>query len=182
MEQATKKFDFKIPEKEANKILMDGFYVRINKGWTATVRSLKDLVNALASGEHEIDLEVFGDITKESNDENLGNFRAYLIEIIAHYKGFASFNSSYKHQFVELSEKNETISIKTANGELITIAVMEGAGCVDIKYHTSDQEKNSNDNKMFKIIGFDGGQTPVPHTDVSLMTILLKPKKPITLK
>lgn len=177
MKETKTKFEFTLPEKEANKVLKDGFYVKINKNWTATVRCLADLIQVLSSGDHDIDQEVFGIITNESSDPNRGNFKSYLIEIIAKYKGFASFNSCYKHQFVELKEENETISIKTANGELITISVMEKSGCVDIKYHTSDQDKNDNDNSMFTIIGFDGGKTPVPHTDLSLITILLKPKQ-----
>mgnify|MGYP003648587605 FL=1 len=40
--------------------------------------------------------------------------------------------------------------------------------CVDIKYH-SDEEK-------FTVIGFDGGKTPIKHTEVTLMTILLDKK------
>jgi len=175
--QTQAKFEFSLPEREANKVINDGYYVKINKNWTATVRCLADLIQVLSDKQHEKDLEVFGIITKESTDENRGNFGSYLTEIIAKYKGFASFNSCYKHTFVETTEKNETISIKTANGNLITVCVMEGAGCVDVKYHNSDLEKNSNDNTMFKIVGFDGGQTPVPHTKLSLMTILLKPFK-----
>ena len=164
MEQATT-FDFKIPRVEANRILNSGFHVKINKGWTATVRCLKDLVSALASGEHEIDLEVFGTITRASSDEEQGSFYGYLIEIIAAYKGFETFNSC-KHTFVELTDERETISIKTASGKLITVCVMEGvAQCMDVKVYGKEK---------FEIMGFDSGTTPVPSTPVTLMTAFLK--------
>jgi hypothetical protein len=170
------KFEFILPEREANKILNDGFYVKINKGWTATVRCLADLIQVLSSGEHEIDPEVFGIITKESNDPNLGNTYGYLIEIIAKYKGFASFNTC-KHQFIETTEEMETVSIKTKSGKLITVCVMENAGCIDINMENSVEETVKNGGKdisQFKIMGFNLGQTPVKSTLVTLMTILFK--------
>ena len=174
--QTKAKFEFSLPEREANKVLNDGFYVKINKGWTATVRCLADLIQVLSSGEHEIDPEVFGIITKESNDPNMGNFHGYLIEIIATYKGFTSFNTC-KHQFIETTEDMETVSIKTKSGKLITVCVMEGAGCVDIKMHNAGEEDVNNGNKdisQFKILGFHLGQTPVKGTLLTLMTILFK--------
>jgi hypothetical protein len=169
-------FEFTLPEHEANKVLNDGFYVKINKGWTATVRCLADLIQVLSSGEHEIDPEVFGIITKESNDPNAGRFYSYLIEIIAKYKGFAAFNPC-KHQFVETTNDMETVSIKTKSGKLITVCVMEGAGCVDISMHNSGEEEVNNGNKdvpQFKVLGFHLGSTPVKSTLLTLMTILFK--------
>lgn len=109
--------------------------------------------------------------------EGYREFHSYLIEIIAEVKGFASFNSSYKHTFVECEDSNQTISIKTKDGKRITVSVMEGAGCVDIAYHDSPLEKENNGNKdiaKFEIIGFDLGKTPIPRTQVTLATILLR--------
>ena len=169
------KFTYDLPEHEANKILNDGFYVKINKGWTATVRCLRDLINVLASGEHEIDPKLFGIITKESTDPNRGNFYYYMLQIIGAYKGFAMFNNC-RHQFVETKGK-ETVTIKTEKGHLITVCVMEEAQCVDIMYHNSGMERHDNGSKdglkQFEIMGFRGGGTPVKSTPVTLMTLKL---------
>jgi hypothetical protein len=131
-------------------IAPSGFYVVINRYYTATVRSVRDFTAYLDSewGKNDIDLEVFGEI------KNI-------------IKGFATFsNRGNKHQFIECTDDVETISIRTKGGKKITVCVMEDYGkCVDIKYH-SDEEK-------FTVIGFDGGKTPIKHTEVTLMTMLM---------
>ena len=149
-----------------------GFYVVINRYYTATVRNISSFVAYLDSeqGKDDIDLEVFGEV-KNIDHEARDDFRAKVYEIIAEIKGFATFsNRGNKHQFIECTDGVETISIRTKGGKKITVCVMEELPkkCVDIKYH-SDEEK-------FTVIGFDGGKTPIKHTEVTLMTILLDKK------
>jgi hypothetical protein len=172
----TTEFTFALPQRIKDIDMISSFYVRMNKHYTATVRSLESFIWAI--NNCGID-ENFGEITKLADKEAEGyrDFHSYLVEIIAEVKGFASFNSSYKHTFVECEDSNQTISIKTKEGKRITVSVMEGAGCVDIAYHDSPLEKENNGNKdvaKFEIIGFDLGKTPIPRTQVTLATIMLK--------
>jgi hypothetical protein len=92
-------------------------------------------------------------------------------------EGFKTFNQEFKHQFIECSEQNETISIKTKSGKRIAISVMEKYGkCIDIKYFDSPQKPVQNGQskvEKFKVLGFDLGTTPIPRTDVTLFTILM---------
>jgi hypothetical protein len=146
-----------------------GFYVVINKYYTATVRNIRDFTAYLDSewGKNDIDLEVFGEI-KNIDYEARDDFRAKVYEIIAEIKGFATFtNRGNKHQFIECTDDVETISIRTKGGKKITVCVMEVyySKCVDIKYH-SDKDK-------FTVMGFDGGKTPIKQTEVTLMTMLM---------
>ena len=169
-------FTFELPQRVKEMDMISSFYVRMNQHYVATVRSLEGFIWAI--NNCGID-ENFGEITKLADKEAEGyrEFHSYLVEIIAEVKGFASFNSSYKHTFVECEDSNQTISIKTKEGKRITVSVMEGAGCVDIAYHDSILEKENNGNKdvpKFEIIGFDLGKTPVPRTQVTLATIMLK--------
>ena len=106
-----------LSDKLKNEQLSAGFYIKINSGYTATVRTILSLTEYINSNPKDIDLSVFGEIT--------------------------SFDSSASKQFI----------------------VMDKAKCVDIKYHT--------DKDSFRIMGFNGGSTPVPHTEVTLTTILL---------
>ena len=135
---------------------------------------LKDLINALGSGEHEIDMSVFGTITSESSDPNAGNFYYYMLQIIGMYRGMAVFNNN-KHTFVEVGEKDHTVSIKTEKGKMITVAIKEGAGCVDIALHNSGLEPVENGGLVpqFNIMGFNCGGTPVKKTPVTVATIML---------
>ena len=147
----------------------NGFYVVINKYYTATVRNVSDFMTYLDSeqGKTDIDLEVFGKI-KSIDYEARADFRARVYEIIAEIKGFATFsNRGNKHQFIECTDDVETISIRTKGGKKITVCVMEVyySKCVDIKYH-SDKEK-------FTVMGFDGGKTPIKQTEVTLTSILM---------
>ena len=172
----TTEFTFALPQKVKAIDMVSSFYVRMNKHYVATVRSLESFIWAI--NNCGID-ETFGEITKLADKEAEGyrEFHSYLVEIIAEVKGFASFNSCYKHTFVECKDANETISIKTKEGKRITLCVMEGAGCVDIAYHDSPLEKENNGNKdvpKFEIIGFNVGSTPVPRAEVTLATILLR--------
>jgi hypothetical protein len=89
--------------------------------------------------------------------------------------GFKTFNKDFKHQFVLCQDENETISIKTKSGKRITISVMEGAGCIDIKYFDSPLPKIDNRAsglEQFTIMGFNEGKTPVKSTALTLLTIL----------
>jgi hypothetical protein len=172
----TTEFTFALPQRVKDIDMISSFYVRMNQHYVATVRSLEGFIWAI--NNCGID-ENFGEITKLADKEAEGyrDFHSYLVEIIAEVKGFASFNSSYKHTFVECEDSNQTISIKTKEGKRITVSVMEGAGCVDIAYHDSPLEKENNGNKdvpKFEIIGFDLGKTPIPRTQVTLATILLR--------
>jgi len=169
-------FTFELPQRVKDIDMISSFYVRMNKHYVATVRSLESFIWAI--NNCGID-ESFGEITKLADKEAEGyrEFHSYLVEIIAEVKGFASFNSSYKHTFVECEDSNQTISIKTKEGKRITVSVMEGAGCVDIAYHDSPLEKENNGSKdipKFEIIGFNVGSTPVPRAEVTLATILLR--------
>ena len=169
-------FTFALPQRVKDIDMISSFYVRMNQHYVATVRSLESFIWAINNSGID---ENFGEITKLADKEAEGyrEFHSYLIEIIAEVKGFASFNSSYKHTFVECEDSNQTISIKTKEGKRITVSVMEGAGCVDIAYHDSPLEKENNGNKdiaKFEIIGFDLGKTPIPRTEVTLATIMLK--------
>ena len=141
----------------------NGFHIQMNLNYTATVRNLKDFVDYINSPYSDIDLDFFGTIT--SRDESVSDdFKYVLNTIIGEVKGFAVFNAQFKHTYIECKDKTETISVRTSNGKLITFSVMFNQ-CVDIKYHNGKDD--------FTIIGFDGGQTPVPHTQVTLQTILL---------
>ena len=172
----TTEFTFKLPQRVKDIDMINSFYVRMNKHYVATVRSLESFIWAINNSGID---DTFGEITKLADKEEEGyrEFHSYLIEIIAEVKGFASFNSCYKHTFVECEDSNQTISIKTKNGKRITVSVMEGADCVDIAYHDSSLEKENNGSKdiaKFEIIGFDLGKTPIPRTQVTLATIMLK--------
>ena len=150
-------------------IAPNGFYVVINKFYTASVRSVRDFTAYLDSewGKNDIDLEVFGEVRSIDYESRL-DFRAKVYEIIAEIKGFATFsNRGNKHQFIECTDDVETISIRTKGGKKITVCVMEVyySKCVDIKYH-SDKEK-------FTVMGFDGGKTPIKQTEVTLTSILM---------
>lgn len=149
-------------------IAPNGFYVVINKYYTATVRNVRDFTAYLDGewGKNDIDLEVFGEV-RSVDYESRVDFRAKVYEIIAEIKGFATFsNRGNKHQFIECTDGVETISIRTKGGKKITVCVMEDYGkCVDIKYH--------NDEEKFTVIGFDGGKTPVKRTEITLMTMLI---------
>jgi hypothetical protein len=125
------------------------------------VYDLKDYIN---NNVEQIDLDVFGQIKNEDSEASEA-FVGVLNCILAEVMGYKTFNCEFKHQFIECTSDLETISVRTKGGKYITLSVMERyAQCVDIKLHDKDK---------FKIIGFDGGQTPVPHTDVTLTTILL---------
>ena len=154
----------KIPKNLTDYYAPNGFHIVINKQYTATVRNLLDFVVYLNTRD-DIDMDVFGEITNV-DQESRSDFQSVIYELIAEVKGFATFsNGGNKHQFIECTDGVETISIKTKNGKQLTICVMEDYGnCIDIKLHEQDK---------FKIIGFDEGRTPVPHTDVTLTTILL---------
>ena len=153
-----------LSDKLKNEQLSAGFYIKINSGYTATVRTILSLTEYINSNPNDIDLDVFGEI--KNFDKSASNeFVVALYQIIAEVKDFAVFqNGANKHQFVQCTENVETISIRTLGGKKITVCVMSSE-CVDIKYHT--------DKDSFKIIGFNGVSTPVPHTEVTLSTILL---------
>ena len=154
-----------LSDKLKNEQLSAGFYIKINSGYTATVRTILSLTEYINSNPKDIDLSVFGEITSFDSSASK-QFIVALYQIIAEVKDFAVFqNGANKHQFVQCTENVETISIRTLGGKKITVCVMDKAKCVDIKYHT--------DKDSFKIIGFNGGSTPVPHTEVTLTTILL---------
>jgi len=153
-----------LSDKLKNEQLSAGFYIKINSGYTATVRTILSLTEYINSNPKDIDLSVFGEITSFDSSASK-QFIVALYQIIAQVKDFAVFqNGANKHQFVQCTENVETISIRTLGGKKITVCVMSSE-CVDIKYHT--------DKDSFKIIGFNGGSTPVPHTEVTLTTILL---------
>ena len=105
-------FTFELPQRVKEMDMISSFYVRMNQHYVATVRSLEGFIWAI--NNCGID-ENFGEITKLADKEAEGyrEFHSYLVEIIAEVKGFASFNSSYKHTFVEGEDSNQTISIKT---------------------------------------------------------------------
>tara|TARA_R110000737_G_scaffold177333_1_gene202025 strand:- start:411 stop:911 length:501 start_codon:yes stop_codon:yes gene_type:complete len=153
-----------LSDKLKNEQLSAGFYIKINSGYTATVRTILSLTEYINSNPKDIDLSVFGEITSFDSSASK-QFIVALYQIIAEVKDFAVFqNGANKHQFVQCTENVETISIRTLGGKKITVCVMSSE-CVDIKYHT--------DKDSFRIMGFNGGSTPVPHTEVTLTTILL---------
>lgn len=153
-----------LSDKLKNEQLSAGFYIKINSGYTATVRTILSLTEYINSNPKDIDLSVFGEITSFDSSASK-QFIVALYQIIAEVKDFAVFqNGANKHQFVQCTENVETISIRTLGGKKITVCVMSKE-CVDIKYHT--------DKDSFRIMGFNGGSTPVPHTEVTLTTILL---------
>ena len=153
----------KIPEDLKSYYPKNGYHVRMNRNYTATIRSLTDFQNYINSKYSDIDMDVFGEITSADKSAS-DDFKYVLNTIIAEVKGFAVFNAQFKHTYIECTDKSETISLKTSTGKLITFSVMFNQ-CVDVKYHNGKDD--------FTIIGFHEGQTPVPHTDVTLQTILL---------
>jgi hypothetical protein len=172
----TTEFTFALPQRVKDIDMVSSFYVRMNKNYTATVRSLESFIWAINNSGID---ENFGEITKLADKEAEGyrEFHSYLIEIIAEVKGFAVFNRDFPHQFIQCENSNETISIRTKKGKRITISVIEMADCADIAFHDSALEKENNGSKdvaKFEIIGFDLGKTPIPRTQVTLATIMLK--------
>jgi hypothetical protein len=172
----TTEFTFALPQRVKDIDMVSSFYVRMNKHYTATVRSLESFIWAINNSGID---ENFGEITKLADKEAEGyrEFHSYLIEIIAEVKGFAVFNRDFPHQFIQCENSNETISIRTKKGKRITISVIEMADCADIAFHDSALEKENNGSKdvaKFEIIGFDLGKTPIPRTQVTLATIMLK--------
>lgn len=165
-----------IPQRDLDLILGDGFYVRINKHYTATVRSLKQFIELIEGGEEIGDN--FGEITSESKETN-NNFYHYLIKIIGHVKGFPVFNSN-KHTFIKCEGEKETISIITKSGKKLTVAIMDnGANCVDVALHNSGLESIDNGGTLvpqFEIIGLSCGQTPVKKTPITVAVIDLGEK------
>jgi hypothetical protein len=153
----------RIPSKMENYYAKNGFHIQMNENYTATVRNLVDFKNYINRPDTDIAPEFFGNIL--SYDESVpDDFKYVLNTIIAEVKGFAVFNAQFNHTYIECKEDNETISIRTSNGKLITFSIMYNT-CVDVKYHNGMDD--------FKIIGFHEGQTPVPTTQVTLQTILL---------
>tara|TARA_B100000768_G_scaffold88223_1_gene82831 strand:+ start:50 stop:535 length:486 start_codon:yes stop_codon:yes gene_type:complete len=153
----------RIPSKMESYYAKNGFHIQMNEHYTATVRNLVDFKNYINRADTDITLDVFGNIL--SHDESVPHDFKYLLNtIIAEVKGFAVFNAEFNHTYIQCKEAKETISIKTSNGKLITLSVMYNQ-CIDLKYHNGKDD--------FKIVGFHGGKTPVPHTDVTLQTILL---------
>ncbi|QDP56099.1 MAG: hypothetical protein GOVbin3205_42 [Prokaryotic dsDNA virus sp.] len=152
-----------IPSKMLEYQAKNGYHIQMNRNYTATVRNLMEFKKYINRPDTDINLEVFGNILSYDStvDED---FKYVLNSIIAEVKGFAVFNAQFNHTYIECKNSNETISIKTSNGKLITFSVMYNQ-CVDVKYHNGKDD--------FKIIGFHFGQTPVPHTDVTLQTVLL---------
>lgn len=160
--------DFKvltdIPKALENYHLPSGYYVVINRNYTATVRNVWDLKEYINNNVEQIDLDVFGQI-KNEDDQASDLFVGILNRILSEVMNYKTFNCEFKHQFIECTSDRETISVRTKEGKYITLSVMEGrVQCVDIKLHGEDK---------FKIIGFDEGKTPVPTTEVTLTTILL---------
>ncbi len=164
-----KQFEYEIPNNVKDIILSDGYYVRMNKHYTATVRDLASFIWAINNCDTD---ENFGVVTNQSNDANSKQFFIEMMKIIYTFKGFATFNNC-EHQFVECENENETISIKTKSGKRITVSVMENANCVDIVYYDAPIEPNE-DIPQFEIIGFNCGKTPVKRTTVTVATIMLK--------
>jgi len=148
-----------------NEQLSAGFYIVMNRNYTATVRNILSLTEYINSHPNDIDLDVFGEI--KNFDRSASNeFVEALYQVIAEVKDFAVFqNGANKHQFVQCTENVETISIRTRDGKKITVCVMDRAKCVDVKYHT--------DKKSFKVMAFNEGGTPIPTEEVTLTTILL---------
>ena len=152
-----------IPSKMEDYYAKNGFQIQMNVNYTATVRNLVEFKKYINSPDSDIDLDVFGEITRI--DESVSDdFKYFLNTMISEVKGFAVFNAQFKHTYIDCKDSKETISVRTSNGKLITFSIMYNQ-CVDVKYH--------NEKDDFTIIGFHEGQTPVPHTQVTLQTILL---------
>jgi hypothetical protein len=163
--------ELKVPQADMNVTLNGAFHVTINKNYTASVRSLRSFMEYIEQNPDQID-ETFGNIVREPAREELNsnNFYYYLVKIIGLVKGFATFNSN-PHQFVQLSNAKETVSIRTKDGKLITVAVLEGAGCADISLHNSGLEPMSNGSRpvpVFELTGLDCGGTPVPKAKMTI--------------
>ena len=129
-----KQFEYEIPNNVKDIILSDGYYVKMNNNYTATVRDLASFIWAINNCDPD---ENFGIVTNKSNDKNSEKFLPQMMQIIYAFKGFAIFNREFAHQFVQCEEANETISIRTKGGKRITISVIEMANCVDIVSHDS---------------------------------------------
>jgi hypothetical protein len=169
-----KQFEYEIPRNVKDIILSDGYYVKMNRHYTATVRDLSSFVWAINNCDTD---ENFGVVTNKSNDKDSKPFFIQMMQIIHAFKGFSIFNREFPHQFIECENENETISIKTKGGKRITLSVMENANCVDIAYHDAPIEPINNGNSnipQFEIIGFNCGGTPVKRTAVTIATIMLK--------
>ena len=169
-----KQFEYEIPNNVKDIILSDGYHVKMNQHYTATVRDLSSFVWAINNSNPD---ENFGIVTNQSNDKDSEKFLPQMMQIIYAFKGFAIFNREFPHQFIQCENENETISIRTKKGKRITISAIEMANCADIAFHDSEIEPINNGNKdipQFEIIGFNCGSTPVNRTPVTLATIMLR--------
>lgn len=168
-----REFEYEIPYNVKDIILHDGYYVKMNQNYTATVRDLPSFIWAINNCKPD---ENFGIVMNQSDDKDSEKFFVQMMQIIYAFKGFAIFNREFPHQFIQCENANETISIRTKNGKRITISVIEMANCVDIAYHDSPMEPISNGNKdipQFEMIGFNCGSTPIQRTPITIATIML---------
>jgi len=182
--------ELKIPQRELEKELNGSFYVRINKGYTATVRSLTSFISYLKYNPKEIDMEVFGEITKEAKvkldkpqispkgmvfeKSEDSNFYHYMMEIIGYFRQMPTYNSN-PHTFIEAKTDSHTVSIKTPSGKTITIAIC-GDYCADIQVQKSGLPTINNGGSeipQFNILGLGCGDTPVKQTTVTCLSVLL---------
>ena len=90
----------KIPEDLKSYYPKNGYHVRMNRNYTATIRSLTDFQNYINSKYSDIDMDVFGEITSADKSAS-DDFKYVLNTIIAEVKGFAVFNAQFKHTYIE---------------------------------------------------------------------------------
>jgi hypothetical protein len=182
--------ELNIPQYELDKTLRSSFYVRIHKGYTATVRNLASFIDYLQCNSNDIDMKMFGEIVKEARVDletprqgtkglefdkpEDSNFYAYMMEIIGYFRQMPTYNSN-PHTFIEAKTDSHTVSIKTPSGKTITIAIC-GDYCADIQVQKSGLPTIKNGGSeipQFNILGLGCGDTPVKQTTVTCLSVLL---------
>lgn len=120
----------------------------------------------------------FGEVLTMPTGKDAGQFMYHFNHIVAEIKGFASFNNG-KHNYIQLDDMNETVSIRTKGGKLLTVALcscFDEEFCFDIQLHNHSKLEpvdNAGPVPQFKVMGLHLGGTPVKSTVVTLLTLPL---------
>jgi len=163
-----------IPREMLNKTINGAFFVKINKNYSATVKNLSSFIDYIQMYSHDLD-ESFGEIEKDSKEDY--DFYNHLLEVICYVNGFAKFNTN-PHQFVELKNEKETVSIRTKSGKLVTICFSELSRSADVVLHNSGMQSIDNGSPVpqFEVMGLKCGETPIKSTPVTISVIQLGKK------
>ena len=151
--------------------ILDPFHIRMNDDYVATVHKLESLIDYIELNPKDAKSKGFGEVVKGSGsatDEQCN----LMTMIITKAKGMAVYNRA-RHTCVEFGDKIETVSIRTRDGKLITVASVHGL--VEVVYHNSGGTViNGNEDIIpsFDVIGPMLGADAIPRTTVTNLWIV----------